>query len=132
MVKGGDPCYEGNGFKSQHWTLDRHFFTFISCKNCNVCLKGLKGHKLKGGRGWPIKNLFYFVLLNIIVFLCGCKTLFCTEHIVYYNVCNTDWQSSCVLPTSEACSSKLIIIAPIGAHASIFLFLAIYLSELII
>ena len=51
---GGDSCFKGHGFKSQHCTLDGHYFTFICCKNCNdVCLKRPKIND-KRGRGWPI------------------------------------------------------------------------------
>ena len=39
MVIGGDSYSKGRGFKSQCRILDGHFFTFICCKNCNVCLK---------------------------------------------------------------------------------------------
>ena len=43
LVKmGGDSCCEGHGFESQHWMLDGHFFTYICCKNCNVCFKRRK------------------------------------------------------------------------------------------
>ena len=36
VVMGGDSCYEGCGFESQHHLLNRHFFTYICCKNGNV------------------------------------------------------------------------------------------------
>ena len=39
--------------RHRHQILDGHFFTFICCKNCNVCMKKTMG--------WPIflkKNLF--------------------------------------------------------------------------
>ena len=39
MVMEGDSCSKGRGFKSLDHILDGHFFTFICCKNCNVCLK---------------------------------------------------------------------------------------------
>ena len=42
VVMGGDSCSEGRGFESQHLILDGHFFPFICCKNCNVCLKRRK------------------------------------------------------------------------------------------
>ena len=38
MVMGGDSCSKDCGFESQYHILDGHFFTFICCKNCNVCL----------------------------------------------------------------------------------------------
>ena len=47
-----DSCSEG--FESQPRILDRHFFTFICCKNCNVCLKREK--QIKRGRGGPFKS----------------------------------------------------------------------------
>ena len=42
VVMGGDSCSKGCEFESQHHLLDGHFFTYICCKNCNVCLKRLK------------------------------------------------------------------------------------------
>ena len=42
MVKGGDSCSEGCEFKSQVCILDGHFFTFVCCENCYVCLKKAK------------------------------------------------------------------------------------------
>ena len=36
---GDDSCSKGRGFESQHRILDGHFFTFICCKKCIVCLK---------------------------------------------------------------------------------------------
>ena len=42
VVMGGDSHPKGRGFDSQYRILDGHFFTFIFCKNCNVCLKRRK------------------------------------------------------------------------------------------
>ena len=42
VVMGGDSCPEGRGFESLHHILNEHFFTYICCKNCNVCLKRQK------------------------------------------------------------------------------------------
>ena len=53
MVMGRDSCSKGRGFESRHSILDGHFFTYICCKNCNVCLKRPK-NKQKRCRGWPI------------------------------------------------------------------------------
>ena len=39
MVTGEDSCSEGRELEPHHRILDGHFCTFISCKNCNVCLK---------------------------------------------------------------------------------------------
>ena len=39
---GGDSRSKGRGFESRHRKLDGHFFTYICCKNCNVCLKNEK------------------------------------------------------------------------------------------
>ena len=39
VVIGRDSCSEGRGFKSRHCKLDGNFFTFICCKNCNICSK---------------------------------------------------------------------------------------------
>ena len=59
MVMGDDSCSKGRGFESRRRILDGHFFTFICCKNCNVCLKKTE-NKRKRGRGRPkiLKNLF--------------------------------------------------------------------------
>ena len=42
VVKGGDSLSEGFELKSLRQILDGHFFTFISSKNCKVCLKRRK------------------------------------------------------------------------------------------
>ena len=39
VVMGGDSCSKGREFESLRHILDGHFFAFICCKNCNVCLK---------------------------------------------------------------------------------------------
>ena len=49
VVMGGDSCSKDCKFESWHHILDGDFFTFICCKNCNVCLK--RKNKLKRGRG---------------------------------------------------------------------------------
>ena len=49
VVMGGDSRPKGRGFESQYWILDGHFFTFICCKNCNVCLKKTKINKKRPG-----------------------------------------------------------------------------------
>ena len=52
VVMGGDSCSVGCGFESQYHTLDGHFFTFISCKNCNdVWLKKTKINEKEVGDG---------------------------------------------------------------------------------
>ena len=51
MVMGGDLCSKGHEFESQYRILDGHFFTFICCKNCNVCLKKTKINLKKAGVG---------------------------------------------------------------------------------
>ena len=39
MVMGRVSRSKGHGFESWHHILDGHFFTYICCKNCNICLK---------------------------------------------------------------------------------------------
>ena len=39
VVMGRDSRTEGHGFDSWYRILDGHFFTYICCKNCIVCLK---------------------------------------------------------------------------------------------
>ena len=46
---GGDSCFKDRGFESQH--TGRTFFTFIFCKNCNVCLKKTKINEKETGDG---------------------------------------------------------------------------------
>ena len=43
------------GFKSRHCILDGHFFTYICCKNCIVCLKRPKINEKEAGVG-PFKK----------------------------------------------------------------------------
>ena len=47
---------EGRGFESQHRILDGHFFTYICCKNCNVCLKRPKINEKEAGVGPFLKT----------------------------------------------------------------------------
>ena len=49
LVMGGDSCSEGQGFETQHRTLDEYFFTYNCSKDCKVCLK--KTEKTIRGRG---------------------------------------------------------------------------------
>ena len=68
MVMGGDSCSKGRGFESQRHILDGHFFTFICCIDCNVCLK--RRNKQKRGRGWPIlKNILMRHMYSTIPFI---------------------------------------------------------------
>ena len=62
MVVEGDLCPECRGFESQHCLLDGHFYTYICCKNCNVCLKRPKINKKEAGVGPFLKN---FVELHL-------------------------------------------------------------------
>ena len=57
MVMGDDSCAKGRGFKSRHCILDGQFFTLICCKNCIVCLKGLKINEREAGVG-PFKKQY--------------------------------------------------------------------------
>ena len=56
MVMEGDSRSEGRGFKSWHCILDGHFFTYICCKNCNVCLKRPKRNEKEAGVGAFLKK----------------------------------------------------------------------------
>ena len=57
MVKGRETRSKGRGFKSQHHLLNGHFFTYICCKNCNVCLKRSKINEKEAGVGPFLKKL---------------------------------------------------------------------------
>ena len=61
----GGLCPEGCRFKSQHSIHDGHFHIYISCKNCNVCLKRQKQTKKVAGDG-PIKLLDFFISICIV------------------------------------------------------------------
>ena len=64
VVMGRDSCSKGHGFNSQHRILDGHFFTYICCKNCNVCLKRPKINEKEAGVGPFFKKTFYKCLLT--------------------------------------------------------------------
>ena len=51
VVMGGGSRSKGRGFESRRRILDGHFFTFICCKNCNVCLKRPKINEKEAGVG---------------------------------------------------------------------------------
>ena len=51
MVLGRDSRSEGRGFESRHCILNGHFFTYICCKNCNVCLNRPKINEKEAGVG---------------------------------------------------------------------------------
>ena len=51
MVMGRDSRSEGHRFESRHCILDGHFFTYICCKNCHVCLKTPKINEKEAGIG---------------------------------------------------------------------------------
>ena len=51
MVTGRDSRSKCHGFKSWNRILDGHFFTYICCKNRNVCLKRPKINKKEAGVG---------------------------------------------------------------------------------
>ena len=53
---GGDSCFKGCWFKSQHCILDGHFFTLICCKNRNVCLRRPKINEKEAGDGPFLKK----------------------------------------------------------------------------
>ena len=51
VLMGRDSRSKGHGFKSRHRILDGHFFTYICCKNCIVCLKRPKINEKEAGVG---------------------------------------------------------------------------------
>ena len=73
MVMGGDSCSKDCGFESQYHILDGHFFTFICCKNCNVCLirknpkkRQVVAHFLKK----YFKNVYLLLCAFILILAC--------------------------------------------------------------
>ena len=74
MVMGDDSCSKGRGFESRRRILDGHFFTFICCKNCNVCLKRPKINEKEAGVG-PILT----------------KKLLEYEHLSFFLVIEMSW-----------------------------------------
>ena len=55
VVMGRDSHSKGRGFESQHQILDGGFFTYICCKNCNICLIRPKINEKEAGVG-PFKK----------------------------------------------------------------------------
>ena len=51
MVMERDSRSEGHGFEFQYHILNGCFFTYICCKNCNVCLKRPKINEKEAGVG---------------------------------------------------------------------------------
>ena len=45
VIIGWDSCCKGREFESRHCILDGHLFTFICCKNFNVCKMTKVGRK---------------------------------------------------------------------------------------
>ena len=70
MVMGGDSCCKGHGFEFPHCILDGHFFTYICCKNCNICLKRRK--YMKRGLGMANLKKIDHTLSGTVVY-CGRK-----------------------------------------------------------
>ena len=60
MVIGGDSCSKGRGFTSQHCILNGTFFTFICCKNCNVCCKRWTQTKKRPGIAHLKDSMLFF------------------------------------------------------------------------
>ena len=65
MVMGRDSRSEGRGFESRHRILDGHFFTYICCKNFNVCLKRPKINEKEAGLAHFFKKKFQRYKLTV-------------------------------------------------------------------
>ena len=63
VVRGGDSCSRGCGFKSQHRILDRHFSHLFVIKIVFVYFQSLKGTKKRTG----VANLKRSFFLEVIV-----------------------------------------------------------------
>ena len=68
IEKRRDSRSKGRWFESRHLILDGHFFTYICCKNCLVCLKRPKINE-KEARVGPFKHLLLkdLTFLNVAV-----------------------------------------------------------------
>ena len=69
VVMGGNSSPEIHGFESQHCILVAHFFTYICCKNCNICLKRRKWIKKRPGLAHFLKiagNDFVSLRRNVL------------------------------------------------------------------
>ena len=75
VVMGRDSCFKGRGFESWHHILDGHFFTYICCKNCIVCLKKTK-NKRKRGRVGP-----FFKSIKIYLFIISSSQRVLTQNL---------------------------------------------------
>ena len=58
VIMGDGSCSRGHGFESRHHLLDGHFFTFICCKNCIVCLEKIKNKWKEAGVGPFLKKWY--------------------------------------------------------------------------
>ena len=67
MVMGRDSRFKGCEFESQHHILDGHFFTYICCGNCIVCLKRPKINEKEAGLGLFLKKAGQ-KLINYFIF----------------------------------------------------------------
>ena len=65
MAMGRDSRSEGRGFVSRHSILDGHFFIYICCKNCIVCLKRRKINKKEAGVGPFLKKIDWLNLYKL-------------------------------------------------------------------
>ena len=92
VIMGRDSCSEGCGFKSRHHILDGHFFTYICCKNCNVCLKRPKINEKEAGVGPFLKNLC-FIFANLVKYTVWNEV---PTHLSYYYTELINWYSEVV------------------------------------
>ena len=104
---GGDSGPEGRGFESTHRILDGYFFTYIWCKNCNICLKD--ENKWKRGRdlsnvismhrdNWKVEQSSWAVVVTqlvgrspLIPEVCGLNLAISEFLYRTFNYCQLNW-----------------------------------------
>ena len=90
---GRDSHSKGRGFESRHHILDGHFFTYICCKNCDVCLERPKINEKEAGVG-PFKNIALsfsaspHVVADLRIYLNVNRTVANSNHSLSANILN--------------------------------------------
>ena len=88
MVSGS----KGRKFESWHRIVDGHFFAYVCCKNCNVCLKRQKNEKGAGVGPFFLKkrNFRYPTAKYSKILLVPCHFIFYIFKKLKLIVCSFD------------------------------------------